>query len=146
MEKQRIKMYIISKWRVFLAVLIVVSVGLFIYLDYKEPVVEINSEALKLKGSYGINLLFSQIAEIDTISYREMPAIAMRTNGISLNGVRRGKYKTTKDEKIHLNISSGISPLIRIVEQNGSVYYINRKNAEETRQIFNKLKNNTTKE
>jgi len=136
MEKPRIKD--IRKWQVSVIVLIVVSV--IIYFGYKEPAIEINSDALKLKGLYGVNLSFSQIAEADTISCNEMPEIAMRTNGISLFKVHRGTYRTTKDEKIHLNMYNGVSPLIRIVEQDGSVYYINRKNAEETRQIFNKLK------
>ena len=136
----------IKKWKKFVAVLIiVVFVGFFIYLGYKEPVVEINSNALKLKGLYGVNLSFAEIVDADTIFLSEIPAIAMRTNGISLNNVRRGYFRTTKDEKIHLNIYRGVNPVIRIVEQDGLVYYINRKNAEETRQIFNKLKNNTTK-
>lgn len=129
-----------SKWRIFVFVLIIISVGLLIYFGYKEPDIEINSSTLKLKGLYGVNLLFTEIAEIDTISWNEMPMIAMRTNGISIFRIHRGKYKTTKDEKIYLNIYSGISPLIRIIEQNGSAYYINRKNTEETRQMFKKLK------
>lgn len=109
---------------------------------YKEPVVKINSNTLRLKGLYGVNILFFEIAEADTIAWREMPAIALRTNGISLNKAHSGKFGTTQDEKIHLNIYSGISPIIRIAEQNGSVYYINRKSAEETRQMLNDLKIN----
>jgi len=140
MEKPRIK-----NWKTFVAVLIVVFVGLFVYLGYKEPVIEINSDALKLKGLYGVNLSFAEIAETDTIFFSEVPAIAMRSNGISLGKVQRGYFRTTNDEKIHLNMHSGVNPVIRIVEQDGSVYYINRKNAEETRQIFNKLNINTAK-
>lgn len=97
---------------------------------------------LRLKGLYGVNILFFEIAEADTIAWREMPAIALRTNGISLNKAHSGKFGTTQDEKIHLNIYTGISPIIRIAEQNGSVYYINRKSAEETRQMLNDLKIN----
>jgi hypothetical protein len=139
------KTHWLRKWFTIFPIAITVSVGLIVYLGYKEPAVEIKSNALKLKGLYGVNILFSEIAEADTIVWREMPAIALRTNGISLNKVHRGKFRTTQDKKIHLNIYSGISPVIRIVEQNGSVYYINRKSAEETRQIFNNLKINTIK-
>jgi len=154
MERPRIKIISSStqskkawlrKWQTGVPILIVVSVGILIYLGYREPVVEINSNALKLKGLYGVSLSFAEIAEADTISCNEMPAITMRTNGISLNKVHRGKYRTTNDEKIHLNIYSGVNPVIRVVKQNGSVYYINRKNAEETRQIFNKLNINIIK-
>ena len=135
-----------GKWQTFVLILAHALIGFFIYFGYKEPVVEINSNAFKLKGVYGVNLLFAEITAADTISWHEMPAIAMRTNGISLNKVNRGKYRTTNDEKIHMSIHSGVSPVIKIVEQNGFAYYINRKKPEDTRQIFNNFKNNTLKQ
>ena len=101
-----------------------------------------DANTFKLKGLYGVNLPFTEIAEADAISWSKMPAISLRTNGISLNKVHRGKFRTTDGEKIHLSIQRGVSPVIRIVKNDGSVYYINRKNAAETRQIFNKLKTN----
>jgi hypothetical protein len=128
-----------KKWRTFIPIAIVASVGLLIYMGYKEPKVIIESNAFTLKGLYGVNLPFSAIVEADTIVWREMPAISIRTNGISLYKVHRGKFKTTDGNKIHMSIYRGVSPIIRIVEQDGSVYYINRKNADETRQIINKL-------
>ena len=131
-----------KKWRKFLPLSIVVLVGLLIFFSYKEPKVVIDTNAFKLKGVYGVNLLFSEIAEADTIAWSRMPAISIRTNGISLNKVNRGKFKTTDGEKIHLSIHRGVSPVIRIVEKDGSVYYINRKNAIETREIFKKLNKN----
>ena len=132
-----------NKWQKFILITIpitiVVPIGLLIYFGYKEPKVQIDSNAFKLKGLYGVNLPFSEIAEADTIVWSKMPAISMRTNGISLNKVSRGKFKTVDSEKVHLSIHRGVSPVIRIVEQDGSVYYINRKNATETRQIFKEL-------
>jgi hypothetical protein len=132
-----------KKWRKFIPISIfiatVVPVGFLIYFGYKEPNVQIDTNALKLKGLYGVNLLFAEIAEADTIVWSKMPTISIRTNGISLNKVHRGKFKTADGEKIHLSIHHGVSPVIRIVKQDGSVYYINRKNATETRQIFKKL-------
>jgi hypothetical protein len=134
-----------NKWRKIIPIVCVAStaaVGLLIYFGYKEPKVIIDTNAFKLKGLYGVNLPFTKIAEADTIVWSKLPAISIRTNGISLNKVNRGKFRTTDGEKIHLSIHRGVSPVIRIVENDGSVYYINRKNAAETRQIFNKLKTN----
>ena len=130
-----------KKWRTF-TVISTIAVGLLLYLGYKEPKVEIDSDAFKLKGSYGVNLPFTEIAEADTITWSKMPAISARTGGLSLNKVHRGKFRTTDGNIIRLSIYHGVSPVIKIVEKNGSVYYINRKNADETRQIFNKLKTN----
>ena len=134
-----------KNWRKFIPIICVASTaaaGLFIYLGYKEPKVEFDTNAFKLKGLYGVNLPLAEIAEADTIALNKMPAISIRTNGISLNKVHRGKFRTADGEKIHLSIHRGVNPVIRIVKNDGSVYYINRKNAAETRQIFNKLKTN----
>ena len=128
--------------RKFIPIVVVAStaiVGLYIYLGYKEPKVEFDSNAFKLKGIYGVNIPFAEIARVDTIRWREMPAISIRTNGISLFKVHRGNFRTTDGEKIRLSIYRGTKPVIRIVDHQGKAYYINRKDAAETRQIFNQL-------
>jgi hypothetical protein len=126
-------------WSTIICIATVVPVGLLIYLAYKEPKAVIDANTFKLKGIYWVNLPFSEIVETDTIVWNKMPAISLRTNGISLNKVHRGKFRTTDGDKVHLSIQRGISPVIKIVDKSGSVYYINRKNADETRQIFKKL-------
>ena len=126
---------------IILPVVIIASVEILVYMGYREPKVDIDSNNFKMKGLFGINLLFTEIAETDTIAWVAMPTISKRTNGISLNKVHRGKFRTTDGKNIHLSVQSGVTPVIKIVELNGSVYYINRKNAEETRQIFNKIMN-----
>jgi len=128
-----------KKWPIIFTTVTLFVVGFLLYAGYKEPKVEIESNRLKMNGLYGINLPFSEITKADTIVWKDMPSISIRTNGISLNRVHRGKYRTTAGENIQMSIYSGVSPVIRIVTQGGSVYYINRKNADETRQIFNKL-------
>jgi len=87
-----------------------------------------------------VNIPLTEITEVDLIALHEMPAISMRTNGISTFKVHRGNYRTTSGDNIRLSINSGVNPVIRIVDRNGAVYYINRKNPDETRQIFNSIK------
>ena len=128
-------------WDKNLVGLIIVAVIFFLaYLAYREPAVKIDSNAFRLRAVfYGVNIPFTEIAEADTIAQHKMPAISMRTNGISLLGVRRGHFKTKDGDKIRLSISGKTSPVIRIIDQQGTAYYINRKNADETRHVFNKL-------
>ena len=128
-----------KKWRKYIPIVIVAVVFLFVYTGYKEPRFISDVNALKLKGMYGVNIPFAEIAEADTIAWREMPKISIRSNGISLFKVSRGKFRTADGEKIHLSIHRGVSPVIRIVNRQGAVYYINRKNAAETRKIFNNI-------
>ena len=135
-----------KKWQKILPSSIVVFVGLLIYFGYKEPKVEIDTNTFRLNGLYGVSLPFAEITEADTIDWSKMPTISIRTNGISFNKVNRGKFRTTSGETIYLNIHSGVSPVIRIVGKDSFVYYINRKNAIETRQIFEKLNIKTINE
>ncbi|MCL2877330.1 MAG: PH domain-containing protein, partial [Acidobacteria bacterium] len=122
------------------AVIIVLVVITVIYLGYSEPRVAFDSNAFKLKGLYGVDIPLTEITEVDLVTLHEMPAISMRTNGISLSGVRRGNFRTNSGDNIRLSINLGVNPVIRIVDRNGAVYYINRKNPDETRQIFNSIK------
>jgi len=118
---------------------IVVPSVLLIYFGYREPTIKIDTNTFRLRGVYGVNLPFNEIKEADTLVWDKMPAISRRTNGISLDKVHRGKFTISGGRNVHLSINHGVSPVIRIVKKNGSVYYINRKNATETRQIFEKL-------
>ena len=127
-------------WLKFLPVAIIVPAFIFIFLSYKEPQVVFESNTFKMKGIYGVNIPLTEITEVDTIGWRNMPAISMRTNGISAFKVHRGHFKTVDGDKIRMSVHSGVNPVIRMVDRQGAVYYINRKNAAETRQIFNKLK------
>jgi len=133
------------RWLRAIIATILMAVAALIYLTYKEPKVQFDSNTFKLKGIYGINIPFAEIAKVDTISWREMPAISIRTNGISLFKVHRGYFKTREGDKIRLNVNRGVKPVIRIVDHRGAVYYINRKDAAETRKIFKKLQKNQSK-
>ena len=135
----------VRQWRRWLLAAIMILPVAFIYLPYKEPKAVFEAHSFKLKGIYSVNLPFTEIAEVDTITWREMPAIKIRTNGISLFKVRRGYFKTRDGEKVRLSVHRGVNPVIKIVDRHGSVYYINRKDATETRQIFNKLQNSQSK-
>jgi hypothetical protein len=132
-----------SKWLILapFAIMFVISipVALIIYMGYKEPNVSFESSTFRLQGIYSINIPISEITKVDTLSWPEMPAF-WRTNGFAFSKVNRGHYKTTKDDNAYMNVHSGVNPVIRIVDKQGVVYYINRKNADETRQIFNKIK------
>jgi hypothetical protein len=133
-------------WRKIIPVAITIATTVVVlvmfYFSYKDPKIKFDSTAFQLKGVYGVNIPYAEISKVDTLVWREMPAISRRTNGFSFSKVSRGYFRTSGGETIHLSINRGISPVIRVVEQNGSVYYINRKNVSETRQIFDKLKTN----
>jgi len=134
-----------KQWRGLALAIIIVATMAFLYLGYMEPKVEFDINAFKLKGLYGVSIPFKEIEKADTISWREMPAISLRINGISLFKVNRGHFKTRDGDKVRLSVHCGVNPVIRIVKKDGSTYYINRKNPEETRQIYNQSKHSSIK-
>ena len=127
---------------IFAALAVFLTAPAIVYMADKEPGVVFESNAFKLKGLYGVDIPLAEIAEAELISLHEMPPISIRTNGISSSKVNRGYFRTTAGENIRLSINSGSNPVIRIVDRQGNAYYINRKNADETRRIFDKLKLN----
>jgi len=127
------------RWIKLIPAAIILSVVFLFYFGYKEPKIIFNDNALIMKGMYSLNIPFTEMSKADTIAWSEMPAISIRTNGFSLFKVKRGHFRTHDGEKIRLNVHCGVSPVIRIVDCRGAVYYINRKNAAETRKIFNQL-------
>jgi len=132
--------FTVNNWRRYIPAAIIISTMAFLYLAYKEPKVIFDSNAFKIKGIYGVKIPFTEIDKADTISWREMPAMSFRANGISLFKVHRGHFKTREGGKARLSVRRGVNPIIRIVKQDGTIFYINRKNAEETRQIYNQLR------
>ena len=135
-----------NKWQRFfpiaLTVVFAVPAILIVYLGYKEPKVKIDANKFKLNGMFGVNMPLTEIAKADTIVWSKMPKFS-RIYGISLNKVHRGKFRANGRD-VHFSIHSGVSPVIKIVAKDGSVYYINRKDATETRQIFKKLNKQVT--
>ena len=129
-----------KRWLIIINAATFLAVISLLYLSYIDTKVEFEATAFKLNGIYGIHIPFTEIADVDTIAQHMMPAISKRTNGVSLFKVHRGHFKTTKGDKIRLSMSGKESPIIRIVEKNGKTYFINRKNLDETRQIFDEIK------
>jgi hypothetical protein len=133
-----------QSWYKLLPVIMIFAVCIPVYMSYKEPGVKMDSNTFIMKGMYGVNIPFTEISSADTIACNEIPAIAIRTNGISLFKTHRGRFRTTGGDKIRLSIYCGVDPVIRIVDNDGRMYFINRTNPNETRLIFKELNKNIT--
>ena len=137
MNKEKIR----KRLPIVLTFIIIAGASIFVYFGYREPKVTISPASFNVNtfSSWNITIPIEEIANIDTISWNEMPRISFRSNGISLFGVHRGWFKTKDGNTIWLSIKSGVTPVIQIAEKNGQLYYMNRTNTKETLDIFNKL-------
>ena len=116
-------------------------VSVLIYLGYREPKVTVSAKSFNVQCLWSITVPIKEIVKADTISWKEMPLISSRTNGISLFGVHRGWFYTKERNTVWLSVKSGIAPVILIVGENGKTYYMNRTNTKETMDIFDELSN-----
>ena len=127
--------------QIIIIVVILTVVAISLFRGYREPKVTVSSESFNVQSPWSITVPVADIASADTISWKEMPIITLRTNGISLLGVNRGRFNTENGNNVWLSVKSGVSPVIQIVDKNGKTYYLNRKNPDETRNIFYLLTN-----
>ena len=93
---QEVKPVMAKKWQILLITAIIAPIGLGMFFGCKEPIVKIDTNAFSLRGLYGVNIPFTEIAETDTIVWSKMPAISIRTNGISFYRVREGDLTSRK--------------------------------------------------
>ena len=119
---------------IVLVILIVVGIGILFYFGEKQPIVEIDSNGLRIKGMYGRRVEFSDITGITLLeeSMREL-GIGWRTNGyggLTLKGHFGAKL---------LFVSPGKAPTIRIERSGDKNIYISYRDAEQTRQLFSRL-------
>jgi len=129
------------KHNIIFTIIIVGGISILQFWGYRDPKITVSPLNFKVQYPWSINVPIAEIVSIDTLSWKDMPPITLRTNGISLLGVNRGSFKTKDGNIVRLSVKCGINPVIRIVEKNGKTYYVNRKNSKETRDIFITLTN-----
>jgi hypothetical protein len=121
--------------------IILLGVAMLLFLSYREPKVTMSGENFKIYDLYGITIPMEKIANVDTLSGEDIPSIIFRTKGSSLLGVNKGYFKTKDGKNVWLSIKCGVYPIIHIIDKDNKVYYLNRKNPNDTRNIFNTLTN-----
>jgi len=132
-----------KKWTIYQTAFVIIIIGIvafFQFRTYRDPEVTVSSENFKVRNVYKMTIPINEITSADTLSWNEMPTIALRTNGFSFLGVNRGYFKTKEGNAVWLSVKSGISPVIRIITNNG-IYYLNHKNPNDTRSNFISLTN-----
>jgi PPE-repeat protein len=126
---------------IFMAVTILIIILIFPVImtlhGKRETEVKAGNDLVSIKGIYSMNIRYSDILNIDTIS--EMPAIRSRTNGYALGNTLKGNFRLSDRTKVKLYITKGVPPYIRI-KTTMTTIYINYPQAARTRQLFGTLK------
>ena len=68
-----------------------------------------------------------------------LPHIVRRSNGFSLDALKIGTFQTAKNDIVHLYIYSSQPPFINIKLKSGEIYFINKKYALDTMNLYDEL-------
>lgn len=98
-------------------------------------VVENNN--LVIEGGFGIKLPKDDINDVTLLD--SMPKVKNKKNGSNLGNYRKGLFTLDNNEVVNLYLESNKGPYLRIQSTKGD-FYINFKNSNETKEIFEKIK------
>ncbi|WP_187177689.1 PH domain-containing protein [Algoriphagus sp. AK58] len=98
----------------------------------------ITGDVVKFTGMYGIELNLSDIEQVQLIN--KIPKIKSRTNGLSAFGVKKGHFNLEGYGKSRLLVESSQPPFLLITTKSQETVISNSKNPEDTKAVFEKIK------
>lgn len=110
--------------------------GIF-FFSLSTPRVIVDDKGIEFKGVYGDFYSFDSISNVELKN--ELPEITVRTNGSSLAGHLKGRFKTKDQGSVTLFVNKVIPSYIYINHED-KLTILNLSSEEETLTLFEKLK------
>jgi len=124
-----------------IAVMIFIALGAMFYCGEKDPDVNIFDDHIQISAMYGLDIDFSEIADISLIdkSMKDI-GVGMRTNGYGgIGGTLKGNFKSDDIGETLLFVQSKSSPTIKIERIGRKEVYVSFKNSESTEKLYHEL-------
>ena len=123
-----------SKIAIIITVASLAAVGVMFITGIREPIVTVHSDNIQISAMYGLNVDFSDISDISLLeqSMREIGA------GIRINGFNGGTWRGHFTAGL-LFVVPDSSPTIRIERNRGDTIFINFRDYERTRSLYDEL-------
>lgn len=129
----------------YFAIVILLGVtGLISYQfinDIKENEIRVKTNSIEISGSYGEEINKSDIKNVELVN--KLPAMSARTNGVAMETIKKGYFRTEKGEAVKLLINSTDNPVILITKKNNfKIYYSAKEHSNEKiyRELIKELK------
>ena len=126
-----------------IGIVVLVVVLIFIGFEFvngiKENVISIKNDTIEISGSYGEKLKIKDIKSVELLT--ELPEIKTKTNGFSLETIKKGYFRTETGENVKLLINSKNNSLVLITSKSGKKIFYNSKEENTTLKIYKELKN-----
>lgn len=116
----------------------ILALMLFITFGGKLPSVTLDSDVIKMGGSFGGSFKVSAIQSIDTVNV--YPRVGIRSNGAGFPASSYGNFALEKESKTaKLCIYKNNPPYIKIRMNDNSLFILNFKEPEKTVEFYNQI-------
>ncbi|MDR2655639.1 MAG: DUF3784 domain-containing protein [Oscillospiraceae bacterium] len=126
---------------IVIAVAAFTALGILFYQGDKDPVVNILNNSIEINAMYGLSIDFTDIMAISIIE-ESMSDIGTgrKTNGYDgFGGALKGHFKSNNLGETLLFVQSKTAPTIRVERDGMKDIYISFRNAETTRELYEKM-------
>lgn len=126
---------------VLFSAIVIIPLGILFYISEQEPEIKIYDDHLQIKSIYGLDIDFTEIADISLIekSMREL-GIGRKTNGYnSFGGTLKGNFKSDDLGETLLFVHAKSSPTIKIERSGKKDIYISFRDSGYTKQVYDDL-------
>ncbi|HHU75035.1 MAG TPA: hypothetical protein GXZ28_10530 [Clostridiales bacterium] len=126
---------------IIITVIIFIAMGFLFYYGEKDPEVSVYDDRIEIKAMYELNIDFSEIADISLIDKSVSDiGIGRRTNGYGgIGGALKGYFKSDTLGESIVFVQSKASPTIKIERIHPRDLYINFRDSDSTKNLYNEL-------
>jgi len=110
-------------------------------LGEKEPTVMITDSGVRISGMYGMKIDFAEITDISLMNNTiNSIGLTRRTNGYGGGNTQKGYFESNRYGSVLLFTKTGSSPMIHIKREGKPDVFLNFRNNEATRTLYNDMK------
>jgi formate hydrogenlyase subunit 3/multisubunit Na+/H+ antiporter MnhD subunit len=117
-------------------VVTLIGAGIIIYFSMQPTKFDVDSGAFTISGMYGDTMSWEQISDIQLV--RELPDIAVRTNGSAIGSKLKGNFKLENGDEAKLFVDKSV-PVFITFTRNGELYYLNKPSVEATEKLYEEM-------
>ena len=118
--------------------------GVMFFQSITPTKIVIENESVRFTGSYGFRLNIADIESVELVD--KIPAIKIRTNGVFMGYVNKGRFKVESWGECRLLMHSKKSPFLIITKNDGEKYIINYYKPSETENTYQQIESLITEQ
>lgn len=138
---RHIPFYANKKNLTFTTIILLLTIGIVGYLwGYSRipPTITIKENAITIAGMYGQTIPIDEIEKVEIKNTR--PSFTLKKNGVNVKSIKKGKFYAAKEGDYTIYLHSNKEPYLYIFSEKKNPVIINYKDANETYEVYKKLK------